>query len=99
MNIAIILDEPWNSSLTFLGKTFLEILSKSHFVSLICQKDSYIDKSVKSDKYYVQNLRTKNPIVFFKNLNQIRMHLNAIKPDIVLTIRGDATFQACFHHL
>ncbi|MGC8502334.1 glycosyltransferase family 4 protein [Desulfurella sp.] len=111
MNITIILDEPWNSSLTFLGNSFLETLEKSHQVSLICQKDSYIDKyyskvnekkiqnrsfnNASITKYYINNLRTKNPIVFFKNLNQIRMHLNAIKPDIVLTIRGDATFQAC----
>ncbi|OSS41905.1 glycosyl transferase, group 1 family protein [Desulfurella amilsii] len=95
MNVAIILDETWNSSLTFLGKVFLEILNKSCQVSLLCQQDSYIDKAVKTNKYYIKNLRTKNPINFFRNLNQIRNYFNDIKPQLVFTIRGDATFYAC----
>jgi glycosyltransferase involved in cell wall biosynthesis len=95
MNVAIILDETWNSSLTFLGKVFLEILSQYCEVSLLCQKDSYIDRVVKINKYYIKNLRTKNPINFFRNLNQIRSYFEKINPQIVFTIRGDATFYAC----
>lgn len=95
MNVAVILDESWNSSLTFLGKAFLEILSENYQVFLLCQKDSYIDKVAKTDRYYINNLRTKNPINFFMNLNQIRNYFKDIKPKMVFTIRGDATFYAC----
>jgi len=95
MNIAIILDETWNSSLTFFGKAFLDILKEDNNTYLLCQKDSYIDNVADANKFYIQNLRTLNPLAFFKNLNSIRGYLNKIKPHIVITIRGDATFYAC----
>jgi glycosyltransferase involved in cell wall biosynthesis len=95
MNVAIILDETWNSSLTFLGKVFLEVLSQYCEVSLLCQQDSYIDKVVKTNKYYIKNLRTKNPVSFFRNLNQIRSYFKDIDPQLVFIIRGDATFYSC----
>ncbi len=95
MNIAIILDETWNSSLTFLGKAFLDILKEDNDTYLLCQKESYIDKITDANKFYIQNLRTSNPIAFFKNLNSIRKFFHKINPHIVVTIRGDATFYAC----
>lgn len=95
MKIAIILDETWNSSLTFLGKAFLEALEESHHVSLLCLNNSFIDNNVEAKKYYIANLRTKNPISFFNSLNQIRNYFKQIKPDLVFTIRGDATFYSC----
>ncbi len=95
MRIAFILDETWDSALTHYAYGVFKSVWLLHKVKLFCLKDSYIDKKVGSDKIYIKNLRNKSVFKIISGLKSLSSAFETFNPDIVVTIRGDATFFSC----
>ncbi len=95
MKIAIILDEEWDSALTHYACGVYKALVKHHDVKILCLKNSYIDKEYKENKIYIYRLRNKNPIKIIAGFKSLVYAFALFKPDVVVTILGDATFFSC----
>ncbi len=95
MRIAVILDEVWDSALTYYAYGVYKTLSKLHITKLVCLKDSYIDKKHDGDKIYIKDLRSKNLFKSVAGFKSLARMFKLFKPDAVITIRGDATFFSC----
>lgn len=94
MKIAFILDEPWDSALTDYAFKIYKLASKEHLTRVFCLKNSYISKKVDS-AFYIKSLRNKNPLKTFIVFFHFYRKLKEFEPNIVVTIRGDATFMSC----
>ncbi|WP_022670943.1 glycosyltransferase [Hippea alviniae] len=95
MRIAFILDEIWDSALTNYALQIAELTENSNEVYIICLKDSYVDKKNQKNSIHIKPLRSKNPLRSFAGFISLSRQLKNIKPDTVITIRGDATFFSC----
>ena len=95
MNIAFVLDEEWDSALTHYAYGAYKALAKKHTVKLFCLKDSHIDKKHNGEKIYIERLRNKNFLKSFIGFKSLSATFKLFKPDIVITIRGDAAFFSC----
>ncbi len=95
MNIVFVLDEQWDSALTHYACGIYEAISKNHNTTIFCLENSYIDKKYTDDKIHIKKLRNKNPIKSLTAFKYFAKKLNAVKPDMVITILGDATFFSC----
>lgn len=95
MKIVFILDEIWDSALTYYAKNVLEALSDEYEIELFCINGSFIDKNSKCNKVYIKPLRNKNPIKIISSFVSFAKLLRNSKPNIVFAIRGDAAFFSC----
>jgi len=94
--IAVVLDEIWDSALTHYGHCLLEALSLKHHCALFCLPGSYIDRDSRhTERYHIGPLRGVRALDKARSFFRFARTLGAFKPDIVVTIRGDATFFAC----
>jgi len=94
MRIAFILDEIWDSALTNYTLQIAELTKNSNETYIICLKESYVDKK-QENSIHIKPLRSKNPLKSFIGFVSLAKQLKNIRPDIVITIRGDATFFSC----
>lgn len=94
MKIAFILDQPWDSALTDYAFKIYKLASKEHITRVFCLKESYISKRVDSVSF-IKPLRNKNTLLTAIAFFDLYKKLNEFKPNIVVTIWGDATFLSC----
>jgi len=95
VKIAFVLDEKWDSALTYYAYGAYKALAESHTVKLFCLNGSYIDKKHSGEKIYIERLRNKNFLKSFIGFKSLSTTFKLFKPDVVITIRGDATFFSC----
>ncbi|WP_025209221.1 glycosyltransferase [Hippea sp. KM1] len=94
MRIAFILDEVWDSALTNYALNIEHLAREFHDTVVLSLKDSYVYKSLKN-VVPIKPLRNKNPLSSLGGFFYLSKVLKQINPDVVLTIRGDASFFAC----
>ncbi|WP_035588961.1 glycosyltransferase [Hippea jasoniae] len=93
MKIAFVLDEIWDSALTSYSLRIAQNLKK-HTAVLVGVENSYVAKKFKHI-HTIKALRNKNPFKTFSGFNSLKETLKNINPEVVVTIRGDATLLAC----
>ncbi|AEA34523.1 glycosyltransferase [Hippea maritima] len=94
MKIAFILDEAWDSALTNYALNIERLAREFHDTVVLSLKDSYVYKNLHG-VVPIKPLRNKNPLKSFSGFVYLGRVLKQINPDVVLTIRGDASFFAC----
>ncbi len=94
MRIAFILDQPWDSALTDYAFKIYKLASKEHLTRVFCLKDSHISKKI-NNVSFIKPLRNKNPLLTLLAFFDLYKRLREFKPNVVITIWGDATFLSC----
>ncbi len=94
MRIAFILDEPWDSALTDYAFKIYKLTSRELTTKVFCLKDSFISKKVEYASF-IRPLRNKNPLYTLVAFFDLYKKLKEFKPNVVVTIWGDATFLSC----
>ncbi len=94
MKIAFILDQPWDSALTDYAFKIYKLTSREHITKVFCLKNSFISKKVEYASF-IRPLRNKNPLYTLVAFFDLYKKLKEFKPNVVVTIWGDATFLSC----
>ena len=94
MRIAFILDEPWDSALTDYAFKIYRLTSREHLTKVFCLENSFISKRV-DNASHIKPLKNNNPLKTLLAFFCLYRKLKEFEPNIVVTIRGDATFMSC----
>ncbi len=94
MRIAFILDEPWDSALTDYAFKIYRLACKKYIAKVFCLRESYISKKVDNPEL-IKSLRNRNPFSSLAAFFDLYKKLKKFEPNIVVTIRGNATFYSC----